>query len=168
MKTLLLVRHAKSSWDDPSLSDFDRPLNDRGKRDAPVMIHRLLDNKVKIDAFFSSPAKRASRTARIFAKEYKRKRDEIIYKTELYGAGESEFFEVIGKIDDEFDNVALFSHNPGLTDFANLLTETKIDNIPTCGVFGIKLKATTWAEFKNAEKEFWFFDYPKAVLSKNE
>lgn len=168
MKTLLLVRHAKSSWDDPSLSDFDRPLNDRGKRDAPVMAHRLLDAKVKIDAFISSPAKRAGRTARVFAKEYKRKKDEVIYKTELYGAGESEFFDVIGKIDNEFDSVALFSHNPGLTDFANLLTETRIDNIPTCGVFAVKSNAKTWSEFKNAKKEFWFFDYPKAIVSEKD
>ena len=163
-KTLLLVRHAKSSWDDPTLSDFDRPLNDRGKRDAPVMAHRLLDNKIKIDVFISSPAKRASRTARTFAKEYKRKKDEIIYKTELYGAGEHEFFDVIGKIDDDFDNAALFSHNPGLTDLANKLTETRIDNIPTCGVFAVRSNAKSWAEFKNSKKEFWFFDYPKAII----
>lgn len=168
MKTLLLVRHAKSSWDDPSLSDFDRPLNERGKRDAPVMVHRLLDAKVKIDAFISSPAKRAGRTARIFAKEYKRKKDEIIYKTELYGAGENEFFEIVSKIDDKFDNVALFSHNPGLTDFANELTDTKIDNIPTSAVFAIRAEAKSWSEFKNAKKEFWFFDYPKSVISEKE
>jgi len=168
MKILLLVRHAKSSWDDPSLSDFDRPLNERGKSDAPVMAHRLIDNKVKVDAFISSPAKRASRTARVFAKEYKRKKGDIIYKTELYGAGESEIFDVIEKTDDKFDTIALFSHNPGLTDFANQLTETKIDNIPTCGVFGVKSNADSWTDFKKAKKEFWFFDYPKAAAKDKE
>ncbi|MFI5133050.1 MAG: SixA phosphatase family protein [Chitinophagales bacterium] len=162
MKTLLLIRHAKSSWDDASLSDFDRPLNDRGKQDAPVMAQRLLDKKVKIDAFISSPAKRASRTARIFAKEYKMNRDEIIYKTELYMAFDNVFYDVIGKTDDDFDRIAIFSHNPGLTDFANELTDIKIDNIPTCGVFAVKVDTEQWANFREARKEFWFFDYPKA------
>ena len=95
MKSVLLVRHAKSSWGNASLSDFDRPLNERGKTDAPMMAHRLIDNKVKIDAFISSPAKRASRTARVFAKEFKEKKENIIYKTELYGADEKEFRPVI-------------------------------------------------------------------------
>ena len=97
-KTLLLIRHAKSSWNDSSVSDFERPLNERGKKDAPIMANRLLEKKVKIDVFISSPAKRASRTATVFAKEYKRNKDDILYKTELYGAGEREFFDVIEKI----------------------------------------------------------------------
>jgi phosphohistidine phosphatase len=168
MKTLLLVRHAKSSWDDPALSDFDRPLNERGRRDAPAMAHRLLDNKVKIDLFVSSPAKRASRTARFFAKEYGYKKEDIIYKTELYGAYEDVFFDVIKNFSDKNKSAAIFSHNPGLTDFANLLTETKTDNIPTCGVFAVKSDAKSWADFKNSKKEFWFFDYPKAMIGKNE
>jgi phosphohistidine phosphatase len=162
VKILLLIRHAKSSWDDSSLSDFDRPLNDRGKQDAPVMAQRLLEKKVKIDAFISSPAKRAGRTARIFAKEYKMNKDEVIYKTELYMASDHVFYEVISKTDDDFDSIAIFSHNPGITDFANELSDIKIDNIPTCGVFAVKVDTKNWADFKEARKEFWFFDYPKA------
>ncbi len=161
MKQLILVRHAKSDWGDPSLSDFDRPLNERGKQDAPVMAHRLLDNKVKIDAFISSPAKRAKKTARIFAKAYKVKKDDMIFRDELYGAAENVFWDVITKADNKFDSVAVFSHNPGITDFANLLTSTKIDNIPTCGIFAIKADCDKWKNFKEAKKEFWFFDYPK-------
>ena len=80
MKQLLLIRHAKSDWNDASLSDFDRPLNNRGKTDAPVMAKRLLDKKVKIDLFISSPAKRAKKTASIFAKEYDIKKDKINFK----------------------------------------------------------------------------------------
>ena len=160
-KTLLLVRHAKSDWDDPSLDDFDRPLNDRGKRDAPVMAHRLLDQKIGIDAFIASPAKRAKKTASIFAKQYKKDKDDIIFKDELYGAGQTVFYDVISKADNKFDTIAVFSHNPGITDFANELTDTRIDNIPTCGIFAIRIKAEKWADFKEAEKEFWFFDSPK-------
>ena len=162
MKQLLLVRHAKSSWDDLGMNDFDRPLNDRGKRDAPVMAERLSNKKIKVDAFISSPAKRAARTAKIFAKEFKTKKDDIIYKTELYLASENIFYDVIAKTDDEFESIAVFSHNPGLTDFANDLTEIKIDNVPTCGVFAVKIDAKHWADIKDAKKEFWFFDYPKA------
>lgn len=162
MKTLLLIRHAKSDWSTPSLSDFERPLNERGKRDAPLMVKRLLDKKIKIDAFVSSPAKRAKKTASIFAKEYDNGKDEIIFYEELYAAPEEVFYDVIGKLDDRFDTVAVFSHNPGITDFANSLTDARIDNIPTCGIFAVKIKIKKWKDFKEGDKEFWFADYPKA------
>lgn len=163
MKCLLLIRHAKSDWGDPSLSDFDRPLNGRGKEDAPVMAHRMLDNKIRIDAFISSPAKRARKTAGIFAKAYKAKKHEIIFRDELYGAAENVFWDVIANADKKFDSIAIFSHNPGLTDFANQLTTSRIDNIPTCGIFAVKANCDKWKEFKEAEKEFWFLDYPKNI-----
>jgi phosphohistidine phosphatase len=165
LKTVLLVRHAKSDWGDPSLDDFDRPLNDRVKRDAPAMAHRLLDKNIKMDAFISSPAKRAKKTARIFAEVYKRDKDDLLLRDELYGAGENVFKDVIAKADNAFDSIAIFSHNPGITDFANLLTNTRIDNIPTCGVFAVKADCKKWKDFSEAKKEFWFFDYPKAGLN---
>lgn len=165
MKQLILVRHAKSDWDDPSLDDFDRPLNGRGKRDAPLMAERLLDKGVKIDLFIASPAKRANKTACIFAEAYKKKKDDLVFRDELYGAGEAVFFDVINKADNDHKTLAIFSHNPGITDFANLLTATRIDNIPTCGVFAIKADCKKWKEFASAKKEFWFFDYPKAGLA---
>lgn len=161
MKQVLLVRHAKSDWSTPSLGDFDRPLNDRGKRDAPVMAQRLVEKKIAIEAFISSPAKRAKRTAVIFAKEYKQDKDDIIFIEELYGAGPEVFFDVISKLKNKYETVAIFSHNPGLTDFANQLTDAKIDNIPTCSIFAVKADTDKWADFQNAKKEFWFFDSPK-------
>ena len=161
MKALLLIRHAKSDWDDPSLSDFDRPLNKRGKSDAPEMARRLSDKKIKIDVFICSPAKRAKKTASIFAKEYKMERKDILFIKELYAAEANVFSDVILNMKDKYDNIAIFSHNPGLTDFANLLSDVRIDNIPTCGVFAVKIDAKHWADFKEAKKDFWFFDYPK-------
>lgn len=160
-KTLFLVRHAKSDWDDPSLSDFERPLNPRGKRDAPAMANRLKEKKIRIDAFISSPAKRAKRTAILFAREFKFEKKEIIFLDELYGAEPDIFYEVIKNMDDSFDNIAIFAHNPGITDFANLLTDIRIDNIPTCSVFAIKIDTKKWVDFNKAQKEFWFFDQPK-------
>lgn len=161
-KTLLLVRHAKSSWDVGSLNDFERPLNERGKKDAPAMAKRLLDKKMHIDAFVSSPAKRAKKTAELFCKEYGRDKDEIIFISKLYHATPDIFFEVIASLDDHFNTVAVFSHNMGITDFANLLVEnTRIDNMPTCSVFAITANIQKWQDFKNEKKEFLFFDYPK-------
>ena len=162
MKTILLIRHAKSSWDDPGLSDFDRPLNERGKKDAPKMAERLHERGIKIDAFVSSPAKRAKKTAEQFAKKYKKEEDIVILKTELYMAGEDAFYQVLEKLDDHFDNIALFSHNPGITDFANSLTDARTDNIPTCGIFAVSVDAKKWNKLKDAKKNFLFFDYPKA------
>ena len=163
MKTLILVRHAKSDWGDPSLDDFDRPLNDRGKRDAPDMAERLLNKKIGIDAFISSPAKRAKKTASIFASAYKVDKDDIIFRDELYGAGENIFTDVVTNADNKFDTIAVFSHNPGITDYANTLSTTSIDNIPTCGVFAVKADCDSWKDFANAKKELLFFDYPKAA-----
>ncbi len=162
MKELLLVRHAKSSWADFSIKDFDRPLNDRGKKDAPMMAERLRKKDIDIDAFIASPAKRARKTAEAFVKELKDKKKEIEFYEELYLAGPSVFFDVISKTNDKHDTIAVFSHNDGITAFANLLTTTRIDNIPTCGIFAVKAKIKHWSEFETAEKEFWFFDYPKA------
>ena len=161
MKTVILVRHAKSDWNDPFLSDFDRPLNERGKRDAPVMAHRLLDKKIKVDCFISSPARRARRTARTFAEVYKVDKEDIQFHDELYGAGEEVFYDVISKAKNKWNTIALFSHNPGLTDFANQLTDARTDNIPTCGIFAVKADCEDWKDFRKAKKEFWFFDYPK-------
>ncbi|MBS1573825.1 MAG: histidine phosphatase family protein, partial [Bacteroidetes bacterium] len=132
MKTLLLIRHAKSSWDDLAMSDFERPLNDRGKRDAPMMARRLTDKKIAIDFFVSSPAKRAKKTAIFFAKEYGVEENDIVFKTELYAAPKDVFYEVIEKLDNSSSHVALFSHNPGITDFANSLTNVRADDMPTC------------------------------------
>jgi phosphohistidine phosphatase len=162
MKTLLLVRHAKSSWDDFSLSDFERPLNERGKNDAPKMGKRLRKKNVKIDAFISSPAKRAKKTAQYFIKEFDGKEDDIIFISSLYDASVSDFNAAIKTIDDKYDNVAIFSHNPGITQFANeLVSGANIDNMPTCSVFAVKANTDRWKDFSKTKKEFLFFDYPK-------
>lgn len=163
MKTLLLIRHAKSDWNDPLVKDFDRPLNDRGKHDAPMMAERLLDKKLKIDAFIASPAKRARKTAEAFAKAYKKDKDDILFVDKLYLAEPSAFLDVILDTDKEYDTIAVFSHNPGITDFANTLTpeQVRTDNIPTCGVFAVKIDTKKWKDFEEAKKDFLFFDYPK-------
>jgi phosphohistidine phosphatase len=164
MKTLLLVRHAKSSWNEPGVDDIDRPLNDRGKTDAPVMAKRLKNKGVKIDTFITSPAKRARRTARFFAEEYNLDKKDLIIEEKLYMAAPSAFTEIISKIKDKHDTAILFSHNPGITDFANTLTQVRIDNMPTCAIFAVTANINSWSEFEQSEKNFLFFDYPKNTL----
>jgi phosphohistidine phosphatase len=160
-KQLLLIRHAKSSWSDFSIKDFDRPLNDRGKKDAPVMAKRLLDKGIAIDAFISSPAKRAKRTAEYFAAAYDQPKTGIIFFDELYLATPAVFASVISQVADKYDTIAIFSHNNGITEYANILTDTRIDEMPTCSIFGVKADVKSWKEFGNVAKGFWFFDYPK-------
>lgn len=162
MKTLLIVRHAKSSWDSADISDIDRPLNDRGKRDAPEMAHRLIKAGVVIDRFVSSPAKRARTTAEHFAHTYGRKDKEVRQVPDLYHADIPVFKQVVTALDDNDDTVAIFSHNPGITAFANALTDVRLDNMPTCAVFAVRNEAEHWKDFFSGEAKFWFFDYPKA------
>jgi phosphohistidine phosphatase len=164
MKSLLLIRHAKSSWDDLSLSDFDRPLNHRGKKDAPEMAERLLEKKINIDAFVSSPAKRARKTAEIFSKTFGHDKDDVQLKDELYEASQRQFEEVVASLSNDYDTVAIFSHNPGITEYANALTSARIDNIPTTGVFAVTANANDWQTFSKSPKELWFFDFPKNAL----
>jgi phosphohistidine phosphatase len=163
-KTLLIVRHAKSSWDVGTLNDFERPLNERGKKDAPMMAKRLLDKKVTLEAFVSSPAKRAKKTAELFAAAYGKTDADVVYVSKLYHAAAEVFFEVVEELDDSFSKVALFSHNPGITEFVNLLLENvRIDDMPTCGVFAVQVQVEKWKDFKKSRKDFLFFDYPKLV-----
>ena len=163
MKTLLLVRHAKSSWDNLSISDEERPLNERGRKNAPEMASRLRKRKIDIDVILSSPAKRALTTAEYFAEEYGLKKNKLIIVPELYMAGKETFLNVIRNAPGKAVNVAVFSHNNGITEFANLLSKTKVDDMPTCSVFAVKCPIRDWSEFDVGNNEYYFFDYPKSV-----
>lgn len=164
MKTLLLIRHAKSSWDQPGLDDFDRPLNERGKKDAPQMAKRVKEKGIELDHLLSSPAKRARKTAKYFAEEFGFKKEDIQLVEELYGAPLSEFLKAVSNINDKYKTVALFSHNPGITDFAATLTNVRVDDMPTCAVFALQIETDSWKNFIGSEKKFLFFDYPKNPL----
>jgi phosphohistidine phosphatase len=165
MKTLILVRHAKSSWADQGVDDFDRPLNDRGKKDGQEMAKRLHKRDIDVDLFVSSPARRARRTARYFAEEYGVDKDDILLVKELYLAAPHSFSQVITAMNDKHDSIAIFAHNPGITEFASSLTNVRIDDMPTCAVFAVSADTDSWSQFEQAEKKFLFFDYPKNPLS---
>ena len=160
-KSLLLIRHAKSSWDSPSMRDFDRTLNERGHKDAPAMAKRLLDHRINIDLFVSSTAMRALTTAEYFLKAYGAKATQFSLYEDLYHPEIENFYRVISLQKDKVQSMAIFSHNPGITEMANDLNVADIDDMPTCAVFGVHANCESWKDFKKAEKRFWFFDYPK-------
>lgn len=164
MKELILVRHAKSSWDNPELKDFDRPLNERGKNDVITMSDRLYGRGVRPDILISSPAKRTMATAKVFAKTFKMKVGSVVLVPSLYQAQPTEFYRVVKGIDNQYNCAILFTHNTGLTDFANELTNVHVDNVPTCGIFAVKIDTDNWKDFAKSSKSFWFFDYPKLFL----
>ena len=161
MKTLIVIRHAKSSWANIGEKDFDRPLNERGKEDAPKMAAKLVKANLKVDAFVSSTAKRARKTAKAFVEAYGKTKDEIILSNDLYNAPANVFYETVTALNDSNNTVALFAHNPGITDFVNTLCSVKLDEMPTCGIFAVQIPITEWKNFKDTEKEFLFFKYPK-------
>lgn len=145
--------------------DIDRPLNERGKKDAPEMAKRLKNKGIKADVFVSSPAKRARRTAVLFAEEFGLKKDDIILVDELYMASPSSFERVVAALPDKYDTAVLFSHNPGLTEYVNTLTDVHVDNVPTSGIFAVAGETDKWVTFRASDKKFLFFDYPKNPLA---
>ena len=163
MKSLLLIRHAKSSWDNPQQNDFDRTLNARGLKDAPAMAKKLVDRQIQIDAFISSPAVRARQTCELFMQAFGKDKAGIQLLSQLYLPEPFVFTAAIEALPDNMNTVAIFSHNNGITEFANQLTETKIDNMPTCCIFAVKIETTDWSRFTNAKKTVWFVDYPKLI-----
>ena len=162
MKELFLVRHAKSSWDYPDLSDFDRPLNPRGKRDAPRIGQFLRDSQVCPDLMLSSPAIRALTTAEVIAEQIQYNKG-IVTNSRIYHASSNTLLQVLNEQSEESISVMMFGHNPGFTDFANRLTEEHIHNIPTAGICHIKFKCKRWSEITFSSGEMIFFQYPKGL-----
>ena len=162
MKTIILVRHAKSSWKDPSLDDFDRPLNKRGKRNAPFMGKKLKERKIIPDLLLSSPAKRARKTAIAVANALDYPKKKIMFFDKMYHASARYLFNLLKTLDDETETIMFFGHNPSFNDFADmLLKRNPIDNIPTTGVCCIRFDVNQWQKVKEGKGEFVFFDFPR-------
>lgn len=166
MKKLFIIRHAKSSWDNPELEDFDRPLNKRGQKDAPRMGKRLKQKRITPDIMLSSPAERALDTCIAIAKVLDFNQSKIKTEFKLYHASEDEILNVLRNLKDSprdsEEVVLLFGHNPGLTEFANSLLNETIDNIPTCGIVGAELRVEHWQDVAFGCGKMLFFDFPKS------
>jgi len=168
MKTVILTRHAKSSWKFPELKDYDRPLKKRGLADAPIMAGVLKDKQVNIDRIISSPAVRAMHTAKIFAQELGIYEALIVSEPKLYMGSRSKLLKEIQQLDDSLNTIVLVAHNPGLTDLANFLLEEEIKNIPTSGIAGIGFEINSWKEVAKGKGKMLFFEYPKMYRKKDE
>lgn len=161
MKTVYLIRHAKSSWDYPSLRDEERPLNDRGLRDAPFMAKLLHKKKVQPDAIVSSPAIRALMTATYFKFELGLEGEDVIIRDEIYESMPSTLLHLVQRLPEDLDTILLFGHNPTFTSFANMFTDNYISNIPTCGIVRIDASVGNWLEFDKDSALVNEFHYPK-------
>ncbi len=166
MKHITLIRHAKSSWKDTNLSDFDRPLNKRGKTDAPVMGKRLANKKLYPDLIISSPAKRAFATARIIAKEIGYPVKKISLNEGIYEAEVSTLVDLIKNFNNSLYHVIIIGHNPGFTNLCNFLTSEHIENVPTCGIVHIDLRTESWEDIKPHNGKVIDFNYPKKIRKK--
>ena len=160
-KTLVVIRHAKSSWGNPLQSDFDRPLNDRGKHDAPEMGKKLKKLGLKPDLIISSTAKRTRQTAKKIAEQLDYDFDNIKWEEKLYHCIPSVFEEVIAEAGDKIKTIFIVAHNPGITEFVNQLSPGfSIDNMPTCGVVAAHVDAEEWNGFVIAARKVFLFEYP--------
>ena len=164
MRTLFLIRHAKSSWDNPGLRDINRPLNDRGLKDAPQMAKLLREVGVQPDLLVSSPAKRALSTAQFFAEAFGIPDEKIVRNADIYEAFPTEILRIISELPDESKTVMLFGHNPTFTEVANRFSASFIDNVPTCGVVQIVSSAGRWSELYEGNAQLKAHFFPKEVL----
>jgi len=164
MKTLLLVRHAKSSWEYPGLTDFERPLNQRGHHDAPMMGKLLKEKNILPDLIISSPAMRAISTARHFAESMNYPLEKIKTDERLYETGPAYIVKVISEVDDSINSLMIVSHNPGLTETADQLTGKVIDNIVTSAIFNIDFETISWKTIGRKNARIGFYEFPKKYV----
>ena len=160
MKRLTLIRHAKSDWDN-TLPDFERPLNARGERDAPLMAARLAQYYQRPASLLSSPALRALRTATLLARGLGMAEQDIHTEKRLYNASARMLLDCLRASDDRIDHLVLVAHNPGITELANDLTDSRIDNLVTCSVLGAELEIDHWHEARSGCGRVRYYDYPK-------
>ncbi len=161
MKTLYLLRHAKSSWQNPDLNDFDRPLLEKGLKRSKLVIDYLLDHNVKVDLIFSSPAARALATAEIFARALNYPVEEIRKEKKIYFGDADSFYEQFFDVPKHVHAMMIVGHNPTLTTFANQFLDNKIDYLPTSGIVSISFTTDQWEKAGIARRQTNFVVYPR-------
>lgn len=160
MKHLYIIRHAKSDWSDPTLDDFDRGLNGRGKKSIPIMGHALREKGICPDLILASPAKRAKLTAQGLSQQLSY--DGVIrFDDSLYFCNPSHWIETIQTVEDSCETLFVIGHNPELTELVNQLQDEYIDNVPTLGIVGLQIDVNKWASLSPAHIKKAFFIYPK-------
>jgi phosphohistidine phosphatase len=161
MLQLTLIRHAKSSWDDPALSDFDRPLNKRGMKNAPLMGKIISKRGLVFDRIVASPALRAITTAHLIAGKQGFPEQDIQQRDELYDASVDELLDCVHSLDNQYASIALVAHNPGLTSLCNYLSGESIANLPTCAVAVIEFDLDDWRAVYQDTGRLALYEYPR-------
>ena len=161
MKTLYIVRHAKSDWGHEGLKDIDRPLNSRGYGDAYLMSKKFLKEHGSPELMVSSTAIRAISTAMIFARNFSYHENEILILQHIYEVAAGTLKKVITEFDNTKNKIMLFGHNPGMTNLFNDVSDSYIDNIPTCGMIGIEFDSNSWKTVFSEKGKTIFSDFPK-------
>ncbi len=160
-RTLVIIRHAKSSWANPLQSDFERPLNERGEKEALEMGEKLKELKIRPDLIICSKARRTKQTAKRIAGVLDYGLERLVKEEKLYHCISSVFEEVISEVSDDVKTLFIVAHNPGITEFVNYLSpDFTIDNMPTCGIAGVTFEADEWNKFSIVNRKIIFFDYP--------
>ncbi len=160
-RRLVMIRHAKSSWANPLQSDFDRPLNERGKKEAVEMGEKLKALGLMPDLIICSNAKRTRQTAKRIANVLGYGLENVSYEEKLYHCIPSVFEELLYEVSGKVQTVFVIAHNPGITEFTNQLSAGfNIDNMPTCGIAGVEFEAEEWNTFPVVERKVILFDYP--------
>ncbi len=168
MKQLILLRHAKSSWSNPDLTDFQRPLNKRGQRDAPFMADVFKKTGIVLDKIIASPAERTLTTAQNFADKLGYPFEDIQTEPKLYDENFNYFLQIIRQLEEHLQKVMIVSHNPYITYMINYLTNEHLDNLPTCGCFGIELQVKLWREVAENTGTKMFYEYPKKYFKSDQ
>lgn len=161
MKTVYLVRHAKSDWENVNLSDIERPLNERGYLNANIMSKWFREKQDNPELIITSPAIRAITTALIFAKNLNYNSNLLSIKKELYESSVKDYLSVVTKTDEQYKSIMLFAHNPTITSFAESLCKSLPMEMPTCAITGIHFDCKKWADLKTTKGELFLFEYPK-------
>lgn len=161
LKNLFLIRHAKSSWKDPDQSDINRPLNNRGLKDAPFMANMLFEKENHVDLIVSSPAKRAFTTARFFANAFDYPIEKIEQEVKIYHAFPADILDIIREFPTTAYKVFIFGHNPTFTMLANMFAPSPIANVPTCGIIKIEANISSWKNFNTYSSVLSAFYFPK-------
>ncbi len=161
MKRIIIVRHAKSSWKDYSLKDIERPLNGRGKRDAPNMAKLIFDKGIKPEAFLISPARRTRDTSKHFISIFENLSPQIIIEDALYHGMPSNYLDALFGLDNSLNCIMMFGHNPGINDIANYCEGPNISNVPTCGILDIDMNIENWVDADWNKSDLKNYYYPK-------
>jgi phosphohistidine phosphatase len=150
MKTLLIMRHAKSSWNELNIPDHDRPLNRRGKHDAPLMGKLLRDQKIALDLIISSTAVRAETTANLIAKGSKYN-GKIVLDNLVYSAEPMDLLNLLSKCSDGYNSILLVGHNPTVEETVQMLTNLQEITMATCAIAHLTLKIDSWTALKKKQ-----------------